>query len=117
LLALAEVTIVPSSARGSTTIVTGATVTPRGAPQLTGNVDLGPTLERISKGGANPHANDGSVHVNKGRNAARKAQRVLSRVRSSNARRARPRPSAGVTGAGGEAYYSPDHYKTFVPLQ
>ena len=41
--------------RAETRIVSGATVTPQGKPPMTGNVDVGPTLNRIRSGGARSH--------------------------------------------------------------
>jgi guanyl-specific ribonuclease Sa len=78
--------------------------------------DVGPTLERIKAGGSHPHVNDGTVFINK---------EGLLPTQPLGYYREWVHPTPGVTGAGpqrivtgsgGELYYTPDHYQTFIPL-
>jgi guanyl-specific ribonuclease Sa len=86
-------------------------------------VDLKPTLDRIASGGTFPHRNDGSVFRN---DPPRGQTESLLPAHSNGYYREYVVPTAGVrgpgsqrivTGQGGEAYYSPDHYKTFVRVR
>jgi hypothetical protein len=41
---------------------------------------------------------------------------LLPRVRSPHSGTIRPGPQRIITGQGGEFFYTPDHYQTFIPL-
>jgi RHS repeat-associated protein len=100
----------------TTTIVNGVKVVDKFAGTLEGTVNLKPTLERIASGGKFPHVNDGGEFKNlEGRLPKQSAGYYKEYVV--------PTPGnnkAGVqrivTGQNGEYYYTPDHYKTFIPL-
>jgi len=105
------------SARGATTrVVSGATVTPNGKPAMTGNVNVGPTLDRIRSGGSFPHRNDGAIFRNdQGLLPKQPAGYYREYVHPTPGVNG-PGPQRVVVGKGGEVYYTPDHYQTFIPL-
>jgi RHS repeat-associated protein len=104
------------AAKPETRVVAGATVTPKGSPAMTGNVDVGPTIDRIRSGGSFPHKNDGSIFQNReGMLPTRPSGHYREYVHPTPGVSG-PGPQRVVTGAGGEMFYSPDHYKSFVPL-
>ena len=105
------------SAKGATTrVVSGATVTPNGKPAMTGNVNVGPTLDRIRSGGSFPHRNDGAIFRNdQGLLPKQPAGYYREYVHPTPGVNG-PGPQRVVVGKGGEVYYTPDHYQTFIPL-
>jgi len=79
--------------------------------------DLKPTLNRIASGGKFPHRNDGSIFKNvegllPKQNAGYYKEFVhpTPRVNGPGAMRI-------VTGQGGQMWFTPDHYKTFIPIR
>jgi len=79
-------------------------------------VDLKPTLDRIASGGKFLHRNDGAVFKNR---------EGLLPAKPSGYYRGFVIETPGVKGAGsqrivkgqgGELFYTPDHYKTFIPI-
>jgi guanyl-specific ribonuclease Sa len=85
-------------------------------------VDVGLTLDRIASGGTNPHRNDGSRFNNY---PDRKTGKRLLPEKPSGYYTEFVHPTPGISHAGpqpiivgrnGEAYYSPDHYRTAIPL-
>jgi guanyl-specific ribonuclease Sa len=104
--------------------VSGSTVIDRrtGAV-LEGTVDLKPTLDRIETGGRFPHRNDGAVFQNRplpGRDAPSLPNQSPGYYREyvhPTPGTPGPGPQRVVVGRGGEMYYTPDHYQTFVPLK
>ena len=83
---------------------------------MIGNVDVGPTLDRIRAGGKFPHPNDGSVFQNKEGLLPSKPQGYYQEWVHPTPGVPGPGPQRIVTGQGGESFYTPDHYKTFIPL-
>lgn len=109
--------------RTVTDFVDGVTVTDiRTGRTISGTVDLRPTLDRIENGGSFPHGRDGSVFQN--RPLAGRAQPELpTQAQGYYTEYVHPTPGISgpgpqriVTGAGGEIYYTPDHYSTFIRL-
>jgi len=83
-----------------------------------GDVDLGPTLERISAGVRDPHPNDGTTFQNRERQLPAKSDGQYYReyvVRTPGLREVGPQRL--ITGKDGEAYYTPDHYDTFIRIK
>jgi filamentous hemagglutinin len=82
-----------------------------------GITDLQPTLNRIATGGKFPHIRDGSVFRNaEGLLPKQNAGYYLEFVH--------PTPSVNgagamriVTGQNGQIWFTPDHYKTFIPIR
>jgi guanyl-specific ribonuclease Sa len=81
-----------------------------------GLVNVRSTIDRIKAGEKFPHRNDGSVFQNREGLLPKQPQGYY---------REYVHPTPGVNGPGaqrviqgqnGELYYSPDHYRTFVPL-
>ncbi|MEO6063004.1 MAG: ribonuclease domain-containing protein [Thermoflexales bacterium] len=83
-----------------------------------GDVDLGPTLERIAAGVRDPHPNDGTVFQNRERQLPLKGDGQYYReyvVRTPGLREVGPQRL--IMGKDGEAYYTPDHYDTFIRIK
>jgi guanyl-specific ribonuclease Sa len=87
-----------------------------------GQVDLRPTLERIVRGEHYPHRNDGAVFQNRPPPGKREPELPV-RPRGyyheyvlPTAGLEGPGPQRIVRGRGGEWYYTPDHYETFIRL-
>ena len=75
------------------------------------------TLKRIENGEAHPHKNDGAIHQNR---------EGLLPSKDPGYYKEYVHPTEGVkgaglqrivTGSGGEIYYTPDHYKTFIKIK
>ena len=81
-----------------------------------GPVDLKPTLDRIQRGVRDPHVRDGSIFRNeKGLLPAKPNgyyQEFVHRTPGIN----HVGPQRVVIGRGGEVYYTPDHYDSFIPV-
>ncbi|WP_434111826.1 ribonuclease domain-containing protein [Methylocaldum sp. GT1TLB] len=95
--------------------INGAKVTDRVTGNvLEGTVDLKPTLDRISAGKTFPHRNDGAVFGNKeGLLPQQPAGYYREYVHPTPGVNG-PGPQRIVTGQGGEIFYTPDHYRTFI---
>jgi RHS repeat-associated protein len=107
-----------------TRFVTGASVKDKSTGTIqTGTVDTKPTMDRIQSGGTNPHRNDGTVFQNR-----------PDRITGLSGLPSQPLgyynefvvPSPNITnvgpqrivvGSGGDAYYTPDHYGTFIKIK
>ena len=96
----------------NTRFISPVTIENKGTPKMTGTIDLGPTLDRIDKGSISPR----DIYRN---------DTGLLPIRDAGYYKEYVHPTPGysglgvqriVTGQGGEMYYSPDHYKTFIPL-
>jgi len=86
-----------------------------------GTVDLQPTLDRIASGGAPLSRNDGTVFQNRPVNgeqllpvqpAGYYTEYVVPTPGING-----PGPQRIITGKGGEIYYTPDHYQSFIPVK
>jgi uncharacterized protein RhaS with RHS repeats len=82
-----------------------------------GTVDLKPTLDRINSGERFPHRNDGSVFKNNEKLLPQKAEGYYKEFVQPTPGIKDPGPQLIITGTGGEMYYTPDHYRTFIPLK
>jgi RHS repeat-associated protein/MYXO-CTERM domain-containing protein len=105
------------ASRGTTRFVDCARVVDRRTGQvLEGTVDLKPTLDRIKSGRSFPHRNDGSVFRNgEGLLPSRPEGYYREFVHPTPGVRG-PGPQRVVQSQGGELFYTPDHYGTFIPL-
>jgi RHS repeat-associated protein len=79
--------------------------------------DLKPTLDRIGSGARFPHRNDGSVFGNR-------EGLLPTQPHGYYTEYVHPTPGSGgpgamriVTGQGGEAWFTPNHYRTFIPIR
>ncbi|WP_261395972.1 DUF637 domain-containing protein [Halomonas sp. DP8Y7-1] len=113
-----------ASNRRVTDFVDGVTVVDRKTGTVfTGTVNLRPTLDRIESGMASSVGrNDGTTFQNKplrGKNdpelPVRSEGYYVEYVHPTPGISG-PGPQRIVTGQGGEIYYTPDHYKTFIRL-
>lgn len=106
------------AAKGSITeFVDGVTVLDRKTgTKLTGTVDLRPTIDRINSGGTFPHHNDGSVFRNKEGLLPSQPSGYYTEFVHPTPGISGPGPQRIIRGNGGELYYTPDHYSTFIPL-
>ena len=103
--------------RGTTRFVDGARVVDRRTGKvLEGTVDLKPTLDRIRSGGSVPHRNDGSVFRNSEGLLPSRPQGYYREFVHPTPGVPGPGPQRIVQGQGGEPFYTPDHYGTFIPL-
>ena len=130
-------TVTPASRSATSTPKTTPRTTPSGKPvkdpfvikdvkvyDLDGNlayrgdIDLKPTLKRIEQGIEDPHPNDGSVFGNRERKLPRQSDRNYYHeyvVRTKGIRGVGPQRV--ILGKQGEAYYTPDHYATFIRVK
>lgn len=82
-----------------------------------GDVDLGPVFARIAAGDRDSHRNDGTTFGNREGRLPRQPRGYYTEwvVRTAGVRNVGPQRL--ITGRNGEAYYTPDHYETFVPVR
>jgi filamentous hemagglutinin len=91
-------------------------VVSHGKVVFSGTMDLGPTLDRIARGEKYPHRNDGSVFGNRERHLPKKPRDWYREYVVQTPGEKGPGPQRIIFGREGEAFYTPDHYKTFFPL-
>ena len=97
----------------------------KGSTQLTtrfvstadGIVDVSPTLNRISSGVKFPHRNDGSIFKNLEGLLPNKPAGYYNEFVHPIPGMKGPGPMRIVTGQGGEMWFTPNHYKTFIPIR
>ena len=82
-----------------------------------GTIDLQETLERIAQGRRLEYRNDGSTFANREGRLPRKPAGYYKEYVHPTPEISGPGPQRIVVGAGGEAYYTPDHYRTFEKLR
>ncbi len=100
------------AAGATTTVLSDVTVLSKGKIVGQGNVYLRPTIEKIESGGLRPR----DTFTNReGLLPPRPAGYYKEYVHPTEGISG-PGSQRIVRGAGGEMYYTPDHYKTFVPL-
>jgi len=83
----------------------------------TGPVDLGPALERIASGRRYPHLRDGSVFRNMSGALPGRPHGYYKEYVVPTPGFKGPGPQRLVIGGGGEIYYTPDHYETFMEIE
>ena len=81
-----------------------------------GDIDLAPSLARIERGETDPHENDGAIFSNREGLLPRHDRGYYREyvVRTSGINHAGPQRL--ILGEGGEIFYTPDHYESFVRL-
>lgn len=114
----ARANVATRAATAESALVKGVTVTDKKAGTvLQGTVDLKPTLDRISAGKSFPHRNDGSVFGNKeGLLPSQPAGYYREYVHPTPGVSG-PGPQRVVTGQGGEIFYTPNHYGSFIQVK
>jgi RHS repeat-associated protein len=106
-----------AGAAGETRFINGVAVTDRKTGNVfQGTVDLKPTLDRISSGKSFPHKNDGSVFSNKEGLLPQQSVGYYREYVHATPGVNGAGPQRIVTGKGGEVFYTPDHYGTFIRL-
>ena len=107
-----------NSTSGSVPMINGVTVINRATGNVyQGTVDLQPTLDRIAAGVKYPSRNDGTTFSNNEgllpqQPAGYYTEHVVPTPEVNGVG-----PQRLVTGQNGEVYYTPDHYKTFIPVK
>ena len=81
-----------------------------------GTMDLGPAFDRIARGERYPHRNDGTVFANREGRLPRKPREWYREYVVPTPGVRGPGPQRIILGREGEAFYTPDHYGTFIPL-
>ena len=84
---------------------------------FSGTIDLQPTLDRIAKGGRNSHRNDGTIFQNRERRLPAKPSGYYKEYVHPTPKLSGPGPQRVIVGANGDAWYTPDHYKTFLKIR
>jgi RHS repeat-associated protein len=74
------------------------------------------TLNRINTGGTNPHPNDGSVFRNNEGHLPQKPAGYYREYVHPTPGENGPGAQRVIKGANGEYYYTPNHYRKFIPL-
>ena len=82
-----------------------------------GTIDLKPTLDRIERGQANRHRNDGSSFQNREGRLPRKSAGYYKEYVHPTPGESGPGPQRIITGKEGEVWYTSDHYKTFKQIK
>ncbi len=80
-------------------------------------VDLQPTLDRIDAGISFPSRNDGSTFRNAQGLLPPETPGYYTEYVLPTPSVSGPGPQRIVTGAGGDVWYTPDHYTTFIPVK
>lgn len=82
-----------------------------------GDVDLAPVFARIEAGDHDTHRNDGTTFANREGRLPRQPRGYYTEwvVRTDGVRGVGPQRL--ITGRNGDAYYTPDHYETFVRVR
>ncbi len=82
-----------------------------------GDIDLQPTFDRIAAGKKDRHRNDGSTFGNREGLLPRKPRGYYTEWVIRTKGLSDVGPQRLITGRDGEAYYTPDHYVTFVRVK
>ena len=105
---------VPAASR---TIIARQTIRDEGGGVVyRGDVDVGPTLSRISRDERLRFSHDGIVFQNRERRLPRKPAGYYHEFVHPTPGVGGPGPQRIVMGREGETYYTPDHYRTFQRL-
>ncbi|AXF20261.1 cell surface protein [Burkholderia pyrrocinia] len=107
-----------NSTSGSAPMINGVTVTDRVTGNVyQGTVDLQPTLDRIASGVKYPSRNDSTTFSNNEGLLPRQPAGYYTEYVVPTPGVNGVGPQRIVTGQNGEVYYTPDHYKTFIPVK
>ncbi|MEQ9968626.1 hemagglutinin repeat-containing protein [Pectobacterium carotovorum] len=113
-----------NSVKNPVRFIEGVTVKDIKTGQIfSGTVDLKPTLDRIASGGVYPHRNDGTVFKNlpdRGTGKIGLPSQPIGYYKEyvhPTPNISGPGPQRVIVGQSGEAYYTNDHYKTFIKIR
>jgi len=98
------------------TVLEDVTVRSYNNPVYKGRIDLSATIDRIKRGERHPHRNDGSTFHNREKRLPKQAGGYYREFVHPTEGMRGPGPQRIVVGKGGEWYYSPDHYRSFIKL-
>ncbi len=82
-----------------------------------GTIDLKPTLDRIARGEANRHRNDGTTFQNRENRLPRKPSGYYTEYVNPTPGDNGPGPQRIIIGKKDDVWYTPDHYKTFKQIK
>lgn len=82
-----------------------------------GDINLAPTFDRIDRGESDPHDNDGAVFQNREGLLPEKERGYYREYVVRTPGLDSVGPQRLVLGAEGEAYYTPDHYASFIRIR
>jgi guanyl-specific ribonuclease Sa len=106
----------PHQETGSTVIASQTIRDQDGRQVFQGDVDVGPTLERIERGERLSFSHDGIVFQNRERRLPQKSAGYYHEFVHPTPGVSGPGPQRIIVGREGETYYTPDHYRTFKRL-
>lgn len=107
-----------SAARGDGLVMRGQRIVDeRGRVIFAGDVDLGPVFARIAAGTRDPHRNDGATFANREGRLPRQPRGYYTEWVVRTPGTGGVGPQRLVTGRDGDAWYTPDHYETFVRVR
>jgi guanyl-specific ribonuclease Sa len=107
----------PSSGSAKPTTVAQQTIRNQdGVVVARGDIDVGPTLDRIERGERLAFSHDGTTFQNRERRLPQKASGYYQEYVHPTPGVSGPGPQRIIVGRGGEIYYTPDHYRTFQRL-
>jgi guanyl-specific ribonuclease Sa len=81
-----------------------------------GDIDVGPTLQRIHRGDRSQFSHDGTVFENRERRLPRNPPGYYHEFVHPTPGLSGPGPQRIIVGRERETYYTPDHYRTFQRL-
>lgn len=114
---IAPIEAAPVEAAAEGTTVRDQTIRDQaGEIAFRGDVELSATLARIERRERLRFSNDGSVFQNRERRLPRRESGYYHEYVHPTPGLSGPGPQRIVTGAKGEIYYTPDHYRTFQRL-
>ena len=106
----------PHSAGKPKAVLDGIVVRSYGRKVYQGRVDLSATIARIRRGESFGHRNDGKTFHNREKRLPIRPRHYYKEYVHPTPGLKGPGPQRLVVGRGGEWYYTPDHYRSFVPL-
>jgi filamentous hemagglutinin len=107
----------PNRPSGSESVIRQQTIRDQdGHVVFRGDVDVGPTLDRIHRDERLSYSHDGIVFQNRERRLPRKPGGYYHEYVHPTPKLGGPGPQRIIVGGEGEIYYTPDHYRTFRRL-
>jgi guanyl-specific ribonuclease Sa len=108
----------------TTTLSRGTSLAAKGVGRATtdiiagekGLINVRSTLDRIAAGGKFPHRNDGSIFKNLEGRLPAQSQSYYKEFVHPTPGVSGPGAQRVIQGQGGELYFTPDHYQSFIPL-
>jgi guanyl-specific ribonuclease Sa len=105
--------VAPAAIAAKTVIPNQTILDQTGKAVYRGDIDLGPTLQRIKDGRRLSFSHDGATFENRERRLPKQPAAYYKEYVHPTPGLAGPGPQRIVMGQEGEAWYTPDHYRTF----